>query len=124
MAGNRIGGVLNFTIDGTQYPVRGNFEVMPSTVKREDVAGQDYVHGYVETPVVPGVKGDISTVPGLSCAALEAIVDSTLQVTLANGTTYVLSEAWCKSAFTISTTEGKLAVDFGCKSCDEVVAAS
>ena len=118
--GQRIGGVLNLTIDGQQYAVRGNFEVTPSTVKREGVAGQDFVHGYTEMPVVPGAKGDLSTVPGLKLQQLEKIVDSTIQVSLANGNTYVLAGAWTNSAFAIGTAEGKVGVEFGCVTCDEI----
>lgn len=118
--GQRVGGVLNLTIDGTPFAVRGNFEVSPSSVKREGVAGQDRVHGYTEMPIVPGIKGDFTTVPGLSLTALEAIVDSTVQVTLANGTTYVLAGAWTNAAFAINTAEGRFAIEFQGLTCDEV----
>lgn len=122
MAGsnNRIGGVLNLTIDGTQYAARGNFEVTPSTVKREGVAGQDYVHGYTELPIVPGIKGDLSTTNGLSLQQLEQITNSTIQCSLANGKTYVLSQAWTVAAFSISTAEGRVGVEFGGITCDEI----
>ncbi len=118
--GQRIGGVLNFTIDGQQYAARGNFEVVPSSVKREGVAGQDCVHGYVETPIVPSIKGDLTTTQGLSLEQLEGITNSTIQCTLANGTTYVLSQAWTTSAFAISTAEGKFAAEFQGVTCDEI----
>ena len=117
---NRIGGVLNLTVDGTQYALRGNWSVSPSSVKREGVAGQDGVHGYVETPIVPGAKGDLTTTSGLSVTALQNITNSTVQLTLANGKTYVLSQAWTNAAFEIATAEGKVGVDFGCFTCDEV----
>lgn len=117
---NRIGGVLNFTIDGTQYAARGNFEVTPSTVKREGIAGQDYVHGYTELPIVPGIKGDLTTTSELSLQTLEQITDSTIQCSLANGKTYVLSQAWTVSAFAISTAEGRCAVEFQGISIDEI----
>ena len=118
--GQRIGGILFLTIDGTQYAARGNFSVMPSTVKREGIAGQDYVHGYTEKPVVPSIKGDLSTVPGLSLEGLEGITNSTIMCQLANGTTYVLSQAWTVSAFEIDSTEGKVGVEFEGITCDEV----
>jgi hypothetical protein len=117
--GQRIGGVLNITIDGNQYPLRGNWSVTPSSVKREGIAGQDNVHGYTEMPIVPGAKGDFSTIPGLSLTALQNITDSTMQITLANGTTYVLAGAWTNAAFEINTAEGRFAADFGCLTCDE-----
>jgi hypothetical protein len=121
---NRIGGILYLTIDGAQYAVRGSFTVTPSTVKREGIAGQTAVDGYTEMPVVPGCKGDLSTVPGLSLTALEAITDSTLTVALANGTTYVLAGAFSLPPFEVDTAEGKVGVAFGCVTCDELVASS
>lgn len=117
---NRIGGVLYLTIDGTQYAARGNFTVMPSRVQREGVAGQDAVHGYTEKPVVPSIKGDLTTVPGLSLEDLEAITSSTVMVQLANGKTYVLRQAWTKAAFEIDTSEGKFGIEMQGMSCDEV----
>lgn len=121
--GQRIGGILYFTIDAGQYAVRGSFTVTPSTVKREGIAGQTQVDGYTETPVVPSIKGDFSTVPGLSLTALEAITDSTITVALANGSTYVLANAWSVPPFEIDTADGKVSVEFQGMSCDELVAS-
>ena len=118
--GQRIGGVLNFTIDGQQYAARGSFQVTPSTVKREGIAGQDYVHGYTEMPIVPSIKGDLTTTASLSLVQLESIVDSTIQATLANGKTYVLTDAWTKSAFEIDTSEGKFNAEFEGLTCEEI----
>ncbi len=118
--GQRLGGILNFTIDGTPYAVRGAFSVTPGTVKREGVAGQDYVHGYTETPIVPGIKGDFSTRQELSLKDLEAITNSTIQATLANGKTYVLTEAWTNSAFEIDAGEGKFTAEFQGITCEEI----
>lgn len=116
----RVGGVINFTIDGVPYAARGSFKVSPSSVKREGVAGQDGVHGYTETPIVPGIEGDITTTQGLSLKQLEAIVDSTIQCTLANGKTYVLTEAFTEAAFEIDTAEGKFGAKFGGVTCEEI----
>jgi hypothetical protein len=122
MAG-RIGGILFLTIDGAQYSARGAFTVTPSSVKREGVAGQSQVDGYTEMPVVPSIKGDISTIPGLSFTALQAITNSTIVAALANGSTYVLSGAWSVPPFEIDTTEGKASVEFQGLACDELVAS-
>ncbi len=89
---NRIGGVLTIRVDGNQYEARGNFQLTGISVKREGVAGLDNVHGYIETPIVPEIKGDWSIGNQLSLVALEAITDSTAQVALANGRTYVLTD--------------------------------
>ena len=116
----RIGGVATVTIDGQQYALRGNMKVVPSTVKREGIAGQDAVHGYTEMPIVPSIEGDFSTLPGLSLQTLENVVDSTVIAQLANGKTYVLTDAWTESAFEIETAEGKFSAKFEGLTCEEI----
>jgi hypothetical protein len=117
---NRVGGVLAFTIDGVSYSARGNFKVTPGTVKREAVTGQDGPHGYTEMPITPSIEGEFTTRQGLSLTALEGIVDSTITAQLANGTTYVLSQAWTESAFEVETAEGKFGAKFYGLSCREL----
>ena len=75
----------------------------------EGVAGQDKVHGYTETPVVPGAKGDFTATPGVSVSDLQGITDSTITIKMANGTTFTLSDAWANPAVEINTTEGRYA---------------
>jgi uncharacterized protein YlzI (FlbEa/FlbD family) len=117
---NRIGGVLSLRVDGNQYEARGNFQVTPSSVKRTGVAGQDGVHGYIEEPIVPTIKGDISIGNELSIEAIDAITDSTVQVQLANGRTYVLIDAWTVASHTIDAHDGKVEVTFEGMSCEEI----
>jgi len=52
--------------------------------------------------------------------AVAAIVNSTVTAELANGKTYVLREAWCRSAFELNTREGQTRVRFEGVSCDEI----
>ncbi len=104
--------------------MRGNWTVRPNLVKRENVAGQDGVHGYTEMPVVPGAKGDFTTTPGLSITALQNITNATMQLTLANGSTYVLKSAWANPDVEVNTTEGRFPIEFGCLSCTETTSAS
>lgn len=117
---NRIGGILSLRVDGNQYEARGNFQVTPGTVKRTGVAGQDGVHGFIEEPLVPQIKGDLSIGNQLSLEALEAITQSTVQVQLANGRAYVLSDAWVTAAFVIDAHDGKVEVTFEGISCSEL----
>lgn len=117
---NRIGGVLSFLIDGQQYEARGSFKVTPGTVKRTGIAGQDVVHGYTEMPIVPQIEGDISIGNQLSLEDLEQITDSTINCALANGVTYVLTQAWTESAFVIDTVDGKFGAVFQGITCEEL----
>lgn len=118
--GQRIGGIVTFKIDGRQYAVKGNFEVMPSKVKRDGIAGQDYVHGFVELPVIPYIKGDLSTTQDLSLEALAAITDATAQADLANGHSYVLTKAWTVGAFPINTATGQVSFECQGELCEEI----
>src|SRR5215831_1514448 len=116
----RIGGVLSLQIDGVTYEARGNFQVTPGTVKRTGVAGQDGVHGYIEEPIVPQIKGDISIGNALTLEDIEAITDSTAQIRLANGRTYVLTRAWVTAAFVIDAHDGKFVMTLEGMTCQEI----
>jgi hypothetical protein len=120
MASQRIGGVLAILVDGKTYEARGNFNVTGMTVKRTGVAGQDGVHGYIEEPIVPSIKGDWSIGNQLSLVALEAITNATAQVNLANGMSYILVDAWTVSAFVIDAHDGKVMVELEGMSLQEM----
>jgi hypothetical protein len=116
----RIAGIAFLKVDGAIYPLRGNFTVSPSALERAGIAGQDFVHGYSEAPRVPFIEGDVSLVPELSTDSIEAITNATVTAELANGKTYVLREAWCRSALELNTREGQTRVRFEGVSCDEI----
>jgi len=117
---NRIGGTLSFKVDGNQYEARGAFTVLCATVKRTGVAGMDGVHGYIEVPVVPEIKGEISIGNNLSIFQLEAITNATIQIDLANGNSYVVVNGWNESGNVIDTHDGKVAVLFQGESIQEI----
>ncbi|WP_267355629.1 MULTISPECIES: phage tail tube protein [unclassified Methylobacterium] len=119
MAG-KIGGTAFLKAGGKQYDLRGSFIVSPSSVKREGVAGQDGPHGFIETPRLPFIKGDLSTTAGLTIAELDAMTDVTVTAELNNGKAYVLSSAWTESAHEIDTAAGKVGVVWTGLACDEL----
>lgn len=118
MAG--IGGTAYLKAGGKQYDLRGSFIVSPSMVKREGVAGQDGPHGYIETPRLPFIKGELSTTDGLTIAELDAMTGVTVTAELLNGKAYVLSRAWTEAAHEIDTAAGKVAVTWMGMACDEL----
>lgn len=118
--GKRIAGVAYWYVDGKQLAVRGNLVVAPSPVRREGIAGQDYVHGYSESPIVPFIEGDVSMVDETSPEDLGRVTNATITVELANGKVYALREAWCTDGFQVSTKEGSLKVRFEGTSCEEI----
>jgi hypothetical protein len=115
-----IAGTAYLKVDGAQYPLKGSFVVSPSRVDRAGIAGQDGVHGYQELPRVPFIEGDISSLPGLSLEAIEAVTDATVTAELINGSVYVLRSAWCKSAFELNTHDGQFRVRFEGVDADEI----
>ena len=119
--GVRFAGISTMSVDGSQYPLRGNFEVSPSPTERTGIAGLDRVHGYSELPRVPSISGDVSLLPDLSIDQVQAIVNATIQADLPNGNSYVLREAWCKSAFVLNAHDGMMRVVFEGTSCDELL---
>lgn len=118
--GQRIAGIAFVKVDGAQYPLKGNFTVSPSPVERAGIAGQDYVHGFAENPRVPFIEGDISLTPEVSIETLDAIVNATIVAELANGKSYILREAWTKSAHELNTKEGQVKVRWEGVSCREL----
>lgn len=116
----RFAGVAALTIDGTQYALRGNFTVSPSSVERTMIAGQDGVHGYQELPRVPYIEGDLSAVPNLNLDDLEAQVDVTVVATLANNKRYTLTGGTCKGGFEENTRDGQLKVRWEGLACQEI----
>ena len=118
----RIAGIAFLKVDGNLYPLRGNFTVSPSALERAGIAGQDYVHGYSELPRVPFIEGDVSLDPALSMEDVERVTNATVTAELANDKTYVLREAWCRSALELNTREGQTRVRFEGVSCDELSA--
>jgi hypothetical protein len=118
--GVRVAGIAFLKVDGEQYPLRGNFTVSPSPVERAGIAGQDRVHGYSELPRVPFIEGDVTLVPELSIEDVDAVTNATVTAELANGRSYVLREAWCKSALELNAADGLTRVRFEGTSCDEI----
>ena len=120
--GNRVAGIAFVKVDGKQYDLRGSFTVSPSATERTGIAGQDGVHGFMEVPRVPYIAGDLTTTAGLSIDELDAIEDATVTAELANGKTYVLTDAWCKAGHEINTHDGQVPVRFEGLACVEMSA--
>jgi len=116
----RFAGIAFVKVDGKQLPLRGNFTVSPSSLERAGIAGQDGVHGFSENPRVPYVEGDISLTQDVSVEELQDITNATVTAELANGKTYVLSEAWTKAAFELNTHDGLARVRFEGVTCNEL----
>lgn len=91
---NRIAGVAYLSVDGKTLPLVGEFEYMPSSVKREAMTGIDRVHGYKEVPVPGWIKASIRDAGGLLVSDLNAMTNVTVTCQLANGKTVTGRNMW------------------------------
>ncbi len=117
----RIAGIAFLKVDGNQYPLRGSFTITTSVIERAGIPGQDYIHGFSELPRVPSIEGDVSTTPGLSVEAIDAMTNVTVTAELANDSVYVLREGWSVGAHAINARDGMFRVKFEGVSCDEIL---
>lgn len=117
-----VAGVCYVKIDGTQYALRAALKVNLTMFMREGVAGQDGIHGFKETPMIPSIEAEFTDLGNLSVKALLAISNATVTAELANGKTYILSEAWYAGEASIETTDGKIPAKFEGRDILEVTA--
>lgn len=120
MAANRIAGVCYVKAGAAQLALGGTVTVSPASKEREGKAGLSGVVGYVERPRVPYIELEGQTVPGFSAADLEAVEDETITAELANGSTYILRNAWLAAPLEINAAEGTYTARFEGMACDEV----
>lgn len=121
MAGkNRVGGIIEFKIDGAVYNAKGSFTYNIGRPKRDAVIGADAVHGFKETPQVSFIEGEITDSPDLALDKLTTIEGATVYLRLANSKLIVLRDAWYASEGTGNTDEGNIGVRFEGKSGEEV----
>ena len=120
MAERRVAGTAYLMVDGKQYVLAGKMTVSPSLVEREAKVGLSGVAGYKESPRVPFVDCELHTTSDLSIAELDAITGATVKIELANGKTYVFTEAWTASAHEVDGAEGTVGVRFEAMDAQEV----
>lgn len=110
IAPQRLAGIAYLTVDGVSYMLAGELAYAVSTVTRETLVGQDRVHGFGEKPHAGFISGTLRDAKGLSLAAINAMVDSTVVCELANGKTIVGAGMWTVEAQEVKTAEGTFEV--------------
>lgn len=108
----RVGGIIEFSVNGNRYNVKGNWTYNPGSNKREAVVGADGIHGYKEMPQVAFIEGEVTDTGDLDLVGLTNIVDATAVLGLANGKSFVLQEAWFAGEGTGNTEEGNVSARF------------
>lgn len=118
---NLIAGLLEIQINGTTYNAIGSFSLNLGANKREFLKGPDRVHGYSEMPQAPSISGEIRDGSALSVRnEILNLIDATVVATVANGKSYMFTEAAYTGDGTIETEEGKIQFECGAMSAEEV----
>lgn len=91
---NRVAGTAYLAVDGVTFPLVGAFEYDPGNVERESAPGMDGVHGYIEKPAAPSIKGTIRDGHGLRVGDLNTMTNVTVVCELANGKFVTGSNMW------------------------------
>ena len=108
----RVGGIIQFKIDGEGYLAKGSFTYNIGANKREAVVGSDAVHGYKELPQQPFIEGVITDTDALELSMLLNVTNSTVTLELANSKVIVLERAFFVSEGNVTSEEGEIAVRF------------
>lgn len=129
MATKRIAGTAfvklsNADGNSRQLALRGSWRINVDAFTREGIAGLDGVHGYKETPMVPYMVGNFSLTDGTSVDDIAAITDATITTELANGSVYLLRNAWSAESREIDADEGQIEVRFEGLEGDELKPAA
>lgn len=118
--GDRVAGTAFVKADGVDVEIKGGWTVDPGGAVREAVVGQNGVHGYKEMPAAPYMEGTVTTARGTRIEDLKGLVNATVTLEAANGTTWVLVGAWQAGELAVNTEEGEYTLRFEGRSCREL----
>lgn len=87
MAGSRLGGILQFSINGDARSIKGEFTYMTSGFSKEaqTAQGQDPVAGFSRRPRIGKITGTFFLADGLKPEDVEGIENAKAQLRLYNG---------------------------------------
>jgi len=115
----RVGGIIQLELDGARLFAKGAFEYDLGVAAKESVVGMDGFHGFKETPKPARISGQITDAPELDLEALLNTRNATVKLSLANGKTVVMREAFYAGDNTANTEEGEIEVAFEGPSAEE-----
>lgn len=110
MANRRVGGILQFKLDGELFNAKGEFTYNIGQPKREAVIGADAIHGFKEEPQVPFIEGAVTDTDETDLESLLNFRDGTATLQLANGKIIVIREAFFAGEGSVTHTEGEIAI--------------
>lgn len=112
MAGKRIAGICFIKMDGEQLEVKGGIECPVTDNVKETQMGSNAPAGYSEMAQRPYVKGSFFFLDNFPIEKLSTANDLTVTAELANGKTYVLSEAWVEGEVPAKNDDGTVDLEF------------
>lgn len=105
-------GTANFKVNGVAYNVAGDFSVMALSKKRNVLVGLDGNVAFQEEFVSPMFEGTLRDHADQDIVALMALENATVQLELANGTSWEIGNASYTGEGTLSVREGEVQVRF------------
>jgi hypothetical protein len=114
----QVTGRVAIIVKGVRLASKEGATLNFSDVEREGVAGDGGVIGYQEKTAIPQIECTIAHTGATRLSELQAIVDETVSFDVDSGTSYVLRNAWCTSALSLSN--GEVGVTFQGLKCEEV----
>jgi hypothetical protein len=119
------GGCSSFFVDGATYEIAAEVSIKLGGIVRKPVVSSNGVAGFTTTYEAPSIEVEIIDGPSVSISALKAISGSTLQVSLNNGKSYLLTNATQVDDPDGKIAEGKISgVKFTGSICKEVLVTS
>lgn len=115
----RVGGTLHLAVNGIGLLAKGAFTWNLGRPKRTGVVGWGGSHGYSEAPQIPYVEGKITLDGALGVDELINIKDATATLSLPNGRTVVLNNAYYAGDGTGDTGEGEFDARFEGETAEE-----
>lgn len=108
----RIGGTIQFIINGVTFRAKSNYDVRFDGEQRESVMGQDGRHGHKTTQVPGMLSGTISVTDDVSIRDIIDVTNGTVELVGPNGASYICSDADYTGDRTYNTEEGELNIQF------------
>lgn len=109
----KLGGIINFKIDGKIRPAKGSFKYNLGHAKNETEMGADgKVHGYSQKAQEPKIEGEVSLGEDLSAEEIVQIKNATITLELFNGRTVTGKNMWFAGEGDVEVEDGKLPIKF------------
>lgn len=108
----RIGGTATFYVNGASQSTTGKWTVNIQNVKREAVAAADGAIHYTESVVADKVSGALLMTTGFNPDFITNATNVTIVLSLNNGKSAMLDQAFFSGDSSASTESGEMEVEF------------